>query len=30
MLSHTVENGSGKLANVAGWNVAGKTGTSKN
>ena len=29
MLSHTVENGSGKLANVAGWNVAGKTGTSK-
>ena len=28
MLSHTVENGSGKLANVAGWNVAGKTGTS--
>ena len=29
MLSHTVENGSGKLANVVGWNVAGKTGTSK-
>ena len=29
MLSHAVENGSGKLANVAGWNVAGKTGTSK-
>ena len=29
MLSHTVENGSGKLANIAGWNVAGKTGTSK-
>jgi len=29
MLSHTVENGSGKLANVTGWNVAGKTGTSK-
>ena len=29
MLSHTVENGSGKLASVAGWNVAGKTGTSK-
>jgi len=29
MLSHTVENGSGKLAKVAGWNVAGKTGTSK-
>ena len=29
MLSNTVENGSGKLANVTGWNVAGKTGTSK-
>jgi len=29
MLSHTVEYGSGKLANIAGWNVAGKTGTSK-
>ena len=29
MLSHTVENGSGKLAAIDGWNVAGKTGTSK-
>tara|TARA_Y100000816_G_scaffold278614_1_gene249979 strand:- start:472 stop:2388 length:1917 start_codon:yes stop_codon:yes gene_type:complete len=29
MLSHTVEDGSGKLASVSGWNVAGKTGTSK-
>ncbi len=29
MLSHTVENGSGKSAAIDGWNVAGKTGTSK-
>ena len=29
MLSHAVENGSGKLATVDGWDVAGKTGTSK-
>ena len=29
MLSHTVENGSAKSAAIDGWNVAGKTGTSK-
>ena len=29
MLSHTVENGSAKSAEIDGWNVAGKTGTSK-
>ena len=29
MLSHTVENGRGKSAAIDGWNVAGKTGTSK-
>ena len=29
MLSHTVENGSARSAAIDGWNVAGKTGTSK-
>ena len=29
MLSHTVDQGSGKSAAIRGWNVAGKTGTSK-
>ena len=29
MLTHTVEHGSGKQAYISGWNVAGKTGTSK-
>ena len=29
MLSHTVEDGSAKSASIDGWNVAGKTGTSK-
>jgi cell division protein FtsI/penicillin-binding protein 2 len=29
MLSHTVENGSGKQAKLSGWDVSGKTGTSK-
>ena len=29
MLSHTVEHGSAKSAAIDGWNVAGKTGTSK-
>ena len=29
MLSHTVNQGSGKSAAIRGWNVAGKTGTSK-
>ena len=29
MLAHTVEHGSGKQAFISGWNVAGKTGTSK-
>ena len=29
MLSHTFENGSAKSAAIDGWNVAGKTGTSK-
>jgi cell division protein FtsI/penicillin-binding protein 2 len=29
MLAYTVENGSGKKAKLAGWDVSGKTGTSK-
>ncbi len=29
MLSHTVDKGSGKKAKINGWDVAGKTGTSK-
>ena len=29
MLSHTVKKGSGKKAEIKGWDVAGKTGTSK-
>lgn len=29
MLSHTVKEGSGKKAEIKGWDVAGKTGTSK-
>jgi cell division protein FtsI/penicillin-binding protein 2 len=29
MLAHTVDHGSGKQASIQGWNVAGKTGTSK-
>lgn len=29
MLHYTVENGSGKMANIDGWDIAGKTGTAK-